>query len=225
LHPPRRVRKVHPARREKRDLPGQLVQRARRARKVRKDQLVHKAPSASAGLLVLPDRQDQSDRKVRRARLADKALLDPAASAARPERRAPLVLQGRRAQQVRRVIPARRQQFALSPARTPFAVRTTRCWPVWFVRVARPTERNAQPPARRQPACVSVGNVKPNLGALACSLRQRSRFRKIGLYLLPSPAFREVSHRGLARYCVTMYYKASHLKGERSNGKPSDGNP
>jgi hypothetical protein len=117
------------------------------------------------------------------------------------------------------------QQFALSPARTPFAVRTTRCWPVWFVRVARPTERNAQPPARRQPACVSVGNVKPNLGALACSLRQRSRFRKIGLYLLPSPAFREVSHRGLARCCVTMYYKASHLKGERSNGKPSDGNP
>src|SRR6266511_2766146 len=40
-----------------------------------------------------------------------------------------------------------------------------------------------------------------------------------------APAFREVSHRGLARCCVTMYYKASHLKGERSNGKPSDGNP
>jgi hypothetical protein len=166
LHPrARSARSTRPGGRSG-DLLGQLVQRARRARKVRKDPSVHKAPSASAGLLVLPDRQDQSDRRARRARLADKALLDPVASAVRPERRDPLVQQGRRAQQVRRVIPARRQQFALSPAWTPFAVRTTRCWPVWFVRWARPTERNAQRPARRQPACVYVGNVKPNLVAL-----------------------------------------------------------
>jgi hypothetical protein len=155
--------RVPPAPRDKPAPPVLLVLPALRAHKVRKDPSVHKAPSASAGLLVLPDRQDQSDRRVRRARLADKALPDPAASAARQERRDPLVQQGRRAQQV---IPARRQQFALSPAWTPFAVRTTRCWPVWFVRWARPTERNAQRPARRQPACVYVGNVKPNLVAL-----------------------------------------------------------
>jgi hypothetical protein len=88
------------------------VQRVRRERKNRKDPSVHKALLASAGQLALPDRQDQPDR---RGRLADKAPLDPAANAARPERRAPLVRQGRRARQVRRVIPARRRQFALSP--------------------------------------------------------------------------------------------------------------
>jgi hypothetical protein len=151
--PPRQVRKGHPARREKRDLPGRWVQRARRARKVRKDPSGHKAPSASAGQPALPDRQDRWDRRVR---LADKAQLDPAASAARQERRDPLVQQGRRAQQV---IPARRQQFALSPARTPFAVRTTRCWPVWFVRWARPRERNARRLARQQPVYVYGGDL------------------------------------------------------------------
>jgi hypothetical protein len=127
-------------------------------------------------------RQDQSDRRVRRARLADKAPLDPAANAARPERRAPPVQQGRRARQVRRVIPARRRQFALSPARTLFAVRTTRYWPVWFVRAARPTERNARRLARRQPDCVYVGDLKSNLKANQCGafseepFVQRERF-------------------------------------------------
>jgi hypothetical protein len=215
-------------------LPAQLVRPAPRAHKASKDPSVPRVPSGSGGRLALRERPDQSDRRVRRGKLvaraqsappanADrqdrpdqsdprvrrgkpvaKAQPDPLVNADRQDRRALLACPARPDRRARRVTRAQHRQFASSPVQKAFAAETTKSWLVLFARAVRPTERSARRLARQQPAYVYVGNIKPHLGALACSLRQRSRFRKSGLYLLPSPAFREVSHRGLARRCVTM---------------------
>jgi len=91
-------------------------------------------------------------------------------------------------------------RWASRPGRTggpeiAFAAETTKSWLVLFARAARPTERSARLPAPQQRGYVYVGG----------SLLEHAN-------TATKTAFR-------------CNCKASHLKGGKSDGKPSDGKP
>jgi hypothetical protein len=97
--------------------------------------------------------------QVRRATRAHKVRRGPAANAAHPYRREPLARRVRPGLPVPRGTPARRRRLASSLGRIPLVARRARSWLDLSARVARPTERNAQRPARRRPVSASVGDL------------------------------------------------------------------
>jgi hypothetical protein len=140
-------------------LPAQLVRPAPRAHKASKDPWVPRAPSASAGRRVLPDRPDQSDRRARREKPVAKVQSDRAANADLQGFRVLLAHLAPPDQRARRVTPARHPQFASSPVRIAFAAETTKSWLVLFARAVRPTERSARRLARQQPVYAYAGDL------------------------------------------------------------------
>jgi len=136
-----------------------LVRPARKVHRGRKDPSVRKAPSASAGRLVLPDRPDPSDRKGHRGKPAAKAQSALAVNADHQGLKVLLVQPAPPDQQARRAIPGQHRQFASSRGRIASAAVTTKFWLGSFAQAGRRTERSAQHPARRQPVYACAGDL------------------------------------------------------------------
>jgi len=133
-----------------------LVRPARKVHRGRKDPSVRKAPSASAGRLVLPDRPDRKGHREKPAAKAQSAL---AVNADHQGLKVLLVQPAPPGQQARRAILGEHRQFGSSRGRIASAAETTKFWLGSFAQAGRRTERSAQHPARRQPVYACAGDL------------------------------------------------------------------